>query len=303
MCENCVMQQREMAMDPELICDYQCDTGEGPLWHPGEQRLYWVDIPAGRIFRYDPATGEHEQIYQGDVIGGFTIQEDGSLLLFGEKGAVRHWRDGRVTAVIEEIPGEEAGRFNDVIADPAGRVFCGTMPAGERAARLYRLGTDGSLTTVLDGIGLSNGMGFSPDRTMFYFTDSNNRVIYRFNYDRESGELSNQQVFARIDQGDAVPDGMTVDADGYIWSARWDGSRLVRYFPNGVEERVIEFPTKKVSSVTFGGPHYTDMYVTTAGGHNKDENGLHAGALFRVRLDGIRGVPEFPSRIQIPKVS
>ncbi len=290
-------------MEPELICDYQCDTGEGPLWHPGEQRLYWVDIPAGRIFRYDPATGDHEQIYQGDVIGGFTIQEDGSLLLFGEKGAVRHWRDGRVTPVIEEIPGEEAGRFNDVIADPAGRVFCGTMPAGERAARLYRLDTDGSLTTVLEGVGLSNGMGFSPDRSIFYFTDSNNRVIYRFNYDRESGELSNQQVFARIDQGDAVPDGMTVDAAGYIWSARWDGSRLVRYSPNGVEERVIEFPTKKVSSVTFGGPDYTDMYVTTAGGRNKDENGTHAGALFRVRIDGIRGVPEFPSRIQVPKVS
>lgn len=285
---------------PEPLCDYQCATGEGPLWHPDEQRLYWIDIPAGRMFRYDPATGNHEQVYQGGMIGGLTIQQDGSLLLFGEKGSVRQWRDGHVTTVIERIPGEESGRFNDVIADPAGRVFCGTMPAGDRLARLYRLDTDGSLTTVLTGVGLSNGMGFSPDRSTFYFTDSNNRVIYRFDYDQASGGLSDQRVFARIDQGDAVPDGMTVDADGYVWSARWDGGRLVRYTPDGVEERAIEFPTMKVSCVTFGGPQYADMYVTTAGGDDREANGPQAGVLFWVRADGIHGVPEFRSRISVP---
>lgn len=287
-------------MEPEPLCDYRCATGEGPLWHADEQRLYWVDIPAGRLFRYDPATGNHEQVYQGEVIGGYTIQQDGSLLLFGENGSVRQWRDGQVTTVIEQIPGEEGGRFNDVIADPVGRVFCGTMPAGERLARLYRLDTDGSLTMVLEGVGLSNGMGFSPDRSIFYFTDSNNRVIYRFNYDQASGNLSEQRVFARIELDDGVPDGLTVDAQGYVWSARWDGGRLVRYSPGGIEERAIAFPTKKVSCVTFGGTRHSDMYVTTAGGDDRATNGAHAGVLFRSRLDGVQGVPEFRSRITVP---
>jgi sugar lactone lactonase YvrE len=288
------------SMEAELICDYQCATGEGPLWHPGEERLYWIDIPAGRLFRYDPVTGVHEQVYQGEVIGGFTIQADGALLLFGEKGAVRLFRDGRLTTIIDHIPGEEAGRFNDVIADPEGRVFCGTMPAGERAARLFRLDPDGTLTTILDGVGLSNGMGFSPDRSVFYFTDSNNHVIYRFDYDQATGNVSNQGVFAHIDYGNAVPDGMTVDADGYIWSAEWDGGQVVRYAPDGTAERAIQLPTGKVSSVTFGGDGYSDLYITTAGGDDRAANGPHAGALFRLRIDGIHGKPEFPSRIRVP---
>lgn len=287
-------------MQPEPLCDYECVTGEGPIWHPDEQRLYWIDIPPGRLFRYDPATGDHEQVYQGGEIGGFTIQQDGSLLLFGEKGSVRQWHDGQITTLIDHIAGEESGRFNDVIADPAGRVFCGTMPTGNSLARLYRLDTDGSLTTVLTGVGLSNGMGFSPDHSKFYFTDSNNRVIYHFDYDPGSGSLSNQRVFARIDQGDAVPDGMTVDAEGYVWSARWDGGRLVRYAPDGAEDRTIEFPTAKVSCTTFGGPRYRDMYVTTAGGDDRKANGPSAGVLFRVQAEGFHGVPEFRSRVNVP---
>jgi len=97
-------------------------------------------------------------------------------------------------------------------------------------------------------------------------------------------------------ENEGVPDGMTVDAEGYVWSARWDGGCLVRYAPDGTEERRIHFPAKKVSSVIFGGEDYTDMYVTTAGGNNKAEEGEGAGALFRINL-GIKGVPEFASRI------
>ena len=150
-------------MQPEMIADYQCVTGEGPLWHPMEQRVYWADIPTGRMFRYHPATGHHEQIYQGEMVGGFTIQADGALLLFQERGAVRIWREGVLTTVIDEIPDERETRFNDVFADTEGRVFCGTMPTGERLGRLYRLNTDGSIHLLLEGIGCSNGMGFTPE--------------------------------------------------------------------------------------------------------------------------------------------
>ena len=286
-------------MEPELVADYECMTGEGPLWHPGEQRVYWVDIPQGRLFWYDPATGQHKQCLQTDPVGGFTIQDDGALLLFMARGAVRVWQRNALRTVIEDIPDERATRFNDVIADPVGRVFCGTMPTKERLGRLYRLDTDGKITKLLDGIGCSNGMGFTPDRKHMYYTDTGKREIYLFDYDQETGWITNRRLFVRTPDGDGMPDGMTVDAEGYVWSARWDGGCLARYSPDGVEERRILFPAKKVSSVVFGGPDYTDIYVTTAGGQNKATEGAGAGALFRLNL-GIRGVPEFASRVRLP---
>ena len=281
--------------EPELIADYACHTGENPLWHPYEKRLYWLDIPAGRMFRYDPASGQHEQFYNGDVVGGFTIQEDGALLLFMAKGAVKIWRDGELTTIIDEIPDERTTRFNDVIADPEGRVFCGTMPTKDRLGHLYRLDTDGTLTRLLEGIGCSNGMGFTLDGKQMYYTDSPKREIYLFDYNQETGAISNQRVFVRVTGEGGDPDGMTVDSEGYIWSAHWDGNCLVRYAPDGSEERRLTFPAKKVSSVTFGGDDYTDIYVTTAGGYNKAEEGAGAGALFRLNL-GIKGRPEFFSK-------
>src|SRR5438094_350720 len=110
-----------------MIADEACVIGEGPLWHPDERRLYWTDIGLGRMFRYDPATNAHEQVYEGEAVGGFTVQADGALLLFMARGAIKTWHDGRVSTVVEDIPDERTTRFNDVIADPAGRVYCGTM--------------------------------------------------------------------------------------------------------------------------------------------------------------------------------
>lgn len=285
-------------MEPELIADYACVVGEGPLWHPFEKRLYWTDIPTGRLFRYDPATGHHEPCYQGDVVGGFTIQADGALLLFMDKGAVKIWRDGKLTSVIEHIEAEMDSRFNDVHADPLGRVFCGTMAVGERMGRLYRLETDGTLTPILEGVGCSNGMGFTPGCQQMYYTDSFKHTIYLFDYNAATGAITNQRVFVQAPPEEGFPDGMTVDSEGYVWSARWDGSCLVRHAPDGTVDRRILFPVPKVSSVTFGGPDYTDIYVTTAGGDKKETDGEHAGALFRLNL-GIRGVPEFLSRVRL----
>jgi D-xylonolactonase len=285
-------------MDPKIVADYQCVTGEGPLWHPQEQRVYWVDIPTGRMFRYDPMTGQHEQCYNGDVIGGFTIQANGDLLLFMARGAIKIWREGSLTNVVDEIPDEADSRFNDVIADPAGRVFCGTMSTPQRMGKLYRLDTDGSIRPVVDEVGTSNGMGFTADRKSMYYTDSRAREIYLYDYDEASGEISNRRLFVKTPDDEGVPDGMTVDAEGYVWGARWDGGCMVRYAPDGTEERRVLFPAKKVSSVTFGGPDYTDMYVTTAGGQNKTTEGAGAGALFHLNL-GIQGVPEFYSRVKL----
>ena len=283
---------------PELIVDSQCHNAEGPLWHPFEQRLYWTDIPTGRLFRYDPATRTHEQIYSGESVGGFTIQEDGSLLLFKARGAIERWCEVNITTLIPELPEERDSRFNDVVADPVGRVFCGTMPTCDRLGRLYRLNLDGSLSLILDGIGLPNGMNFTPDRKQLYLASSPEREIYRFNYDLKSGTLSDRSICITTPEGEGVPDGLTVDAEGYIWSARWDGGHLFRYTPDGTEVLRIPFPAKKVTSVTFGGTDYTDMYVTTAGGEDRATEGSGAGAIFYLNL-GIQGIPEFLSKIVV----
>lgn len=283
---------------PELIADYRCATGEGPLWHPMESRLYWADIPRGRLFRCDPYSRRHETVYEGRVVGGFTIQADGSLLLFMDDCAVAVLRNGALDFVVDGIPEQRGNRFNDVIADPRGRVFCGTMPHPDgRPATLYRMDTDGSLTAVLNGVGLSNGMGFTVDQTAMYHTDSPARTIHKYDYDAETGELSNRRVFVRTpeDADGSIPDGMTVDAADCVWSARWDGSALYRYNPNGAEMARIGFPARKVSSAIFGGRDLTDIYVTTAGG-DKPNEGAGAGALFRLNA-GARGKPEFLSRV------
>lgn len=288
-------------MEVELIADYACVVGEGPLWHADEGRLYWADIPTRRMFRYDPATGSHEQFYDGDLVGGFTIQADGSLLLFMAKGAIATWRDGDLDYLVEGLPGEEENRFNDVFADVRGRVFCGTMPqdssrGAERLGTLYRLETDLSITPVARDIGISNGMGLTPDRKGLYYTDTTDDQVHLFDYDQETGEIRNRRVFVDSSREEGFPDGMTVDAEGCVWSARWEGSCVVRYSPQGEEIGRVGLPTPRVTSAIFGGDDYSDMYITTAGGEDKAQNGPLAGALFRVR-PGVGGVPEYPSRI------
>ena len=283
-------------MNPELIADYACVVGEGPMWHPHEKCVYWIDIEDGRLFRYDPVTRIHGLVLKTDVIGGYTIQADGALLLFMARGAVKIYRNGELTTVIDEIADERESRFNDVFADPVGRVYCGTMPTPDRKGRLYRLDPDRSLTLMLEDISCSNGMGLTPDLKHMYYTDSEAYKIYLFDYDQSSGALTNQRIFAQNPKEDGLPDGMTVDTEGCVWSARWDGHCLVRYSPTGQELQRIQFPVSKVSSIIFGGEDYTDMYVTTAGGNEKEKDGVLAGSLFRLNL-GIKGVPEFFSRI------
>lgn len=285
----------------ERVSPTACVTGENPLWHPDEKVVYWTDIPGARIYRYDPISGETTVAYSGDIIGGFTLQTDGALLMFGAGGKIKRLKDGHVSIVLQSIPAEVSTRFNDVIADPAGRVFCGTMPTKERAGRVYRLDHDMTLTEVINGVGISNGLGFSPDKKTLYHTDSDPaRRISAYDYDEASGEIANPRVFVQVNEGDAVPDGMTVDAEGCIWSARWDGQCVVRYDPDGTEISRIVIPgALKVSNITFGGADYSDMYITTAGGDDKGTNGSYAGSLFRVR-PGVRGVPEFRSKIVTP---
>ena len=287
-----------MTIIASTLGDIRCELGENPLWHGAEKCLYWTDIPAGRIYRYDPNSGVVEKVFEGGVVGGFTIQADNTLLLFMEGGQIAQLKNGKINTLIEEIPDERTTRFNDVIADPRGRVFCGTMPTAERPGRLYRLDTDGKLNKLVEGIGCSNGLAFSPDCRHLYYTDSHAYVIYRFEYSEKTGDIANQEIFIRCLEADGYPDGLTRDSEGYLWSARWGGGCVIRYSPEGIEERRIPFPAKLVTSLTFGGPNFSETYVTTARDAGVSDLDPHSGAVFRLST-GIRGVAEFPSRIQI----
>ena len=283
-------------MRVEMVADGRCILGEGPLWHPVERRLYWVDIDRGRLYRYDPSSAGHELCYEGEPVGGLTVQADGSLLLFMARGAVAIWKAGSLDCVIREIPDARHTRFNDVVADPAGRVFCGTMPWQEGPGRLYRLDRDGTLDVVLETVGIPNGMGFTPGGDGMYFTDSAEDTISLFDYDETTGELGDRREFVRIINEAGVPDGLAVDSQGFVWSARWDGWAVCCYSPAGVEVLRPGLPAAKITSVAFGGEDLADLYVTTAGAGERRANGPGAGSLFRLR-PGVKGRAEFPSRI------
>ncbi|ELZ24102.1 SMP-30/gluconolaconase/LRE-like region-containing protein [Halosimplex carlsbadense 2-9-1] len=293
--------------EPRRVADTHCHTGEGPLYHPDEGVVYFLDIPEADLYRYDPADGSHERVLDAEgAVGGFTIQDSGDLLLFCDGGRIQPWNrdDGLGDPVVESIDGEGNSRFNDVIADPRGRVFCGTMPTPDgEPGTLYRLDTDGSLSVAVEDARLSNGLGFTPDRRHVYFTETEAGRISRYRYDQATGDLSDREPFLDASDLTGHPDGMTVDAEGHVWAAFWDGGRIASYDPEGTERQRVEFPAKKVSAVTFGGPDYDTAYVTTALGpgegpaSTREEEGDGAGALFAVDL-GVGGVPEFRSRIE-----
>jgi D-xylonolactonase len=279
---------------PEAIANYHCLVGENPLWDEREGRLYWVDIESGRLFRLDHQSREHECFYRSPaMIGGFTFQEDGSLLLFESDSIALLAKDGSYRLIARHI---DSGmrRFNDVIADPEGRVFAGTIGKTDRSGGLYRIDRDGRIEQLWTGTGIANGMGFTPDLTRFYWTCSTTRVLYVADYEQATGALTNRREFYRAAPEEGTPDGMTVDRAGNVWTARWGGGAVLRLGPDARLLETIAFPVRCVSSVTFGGPDLDMLYVTTAGGNTDDSSA--DGTLYRVKVS-VSGSIEFRSRI------
>ncbi len=283
-------------LEPELVADVACHTAECPLWHPVERVLYWTDIPAGRLYRIGEDAAQPDLVYEGDVIGGMTLQANGALLFLGEGGSVRVFASGSVSTLIERLPGEEDFRFNDAVADPAGRVYSGTISKEGRRGRLYRIRRDGECTILKADVRFSNGMGFTHDRTVFYHIDTERRTLSRFGYHLDTGDVGEGNVLIDFADEEGKPDGMTVDAAGNLWVALYGGGVVLQYSPDGEEMRRVRFPVLQVSSVCFGGSDYGSLYVTTAGGQDRERNGPLAGSVFRVKV-APGGVPEFPSKI------
>jgi sugar lactone lactonase YvrE len=236
---------------------------------PEDDCLLWVDIPSGRLHRTYFPSGETVTLDLGAVSAAFPAVGGGILTAGGSRLALHlpaergeQW----TTRLIAEVPAREAIRFNDAGVDPAGRVWVGSMHTDEAApvGRLYRLDAPGTLTTVVKGVTVSNGLGWSPDGTRMYYADSPTRKVDVFDYDPATGEAAGRRVFADLSASDGVPDGLTVDADGCVWVAIWGGGVLRRLAPDGRPDAVLQVPVSQPTSCAFGGPGMTDLYVTTA---------------------------------------
>lgn len=268
--------------------------GEGPRWDAATQTLLWVDIPAKLVHRYDPATGTNTTQQVADVVSLALPRRRGGVVIGLPDGL--HLLDGERSPLFAPIEAEQAGtRTNDGACDAAGRLWVGTMALDERSpeAALYRVGADLSVTTMLSGTTISNGLGWSPSGTRFYFVDSPTRRIDVFDFDSETGALENRRPLAAVEVEGAVPDGLTVDAEGGVWVALHGGWGLRCYSPEGELKAVVDLPVARITSCCFGGSELRDLYVTTRreglGAAGVATQPL-AGALLRLDV-GVAGMP------------
>jgi sugar lactone lactonase YvrE len=253
----------------EPVGDVTAVLGEGPYWVPEDDCLLWVDVHRGQLHRTYLPSGDTVSLDLGAVSAAFPAVGGGILTAGGDK-LVLHLPAERgeqwTTRVIAEVPAREAIRFNDAGVDPAGRVWVGSMHTGESEplGELYRLDPGGVLTTMVKNVTVSNGLGWSPDGTRLYYVDSPQRRVDMFDYNAATGEAVGRRVLADLSAFDGVPDGLTVDADGFVWVAIWGGGVLRRLAPDGTQDAVVPVPVSQPTSCAFGGPGMTDLYVTSA---------------------------------------
>jgi sugar lactone lactonase YvrE len=297
-----------MAAVAEPVGDVTAELGEGPYWVPDASFLLWVDIRRGLLHRTYFPSGETVTDDLGEVSAAFPALDGGILTIGGSRLTLRELADspgaGSTTRIVAEIPARDGVRFNDAAVDPAGRVWAGSMHTGETdpIGELYRLDAGGKLTMVLDSVTVSNGISWSPDGSRMYYVDSTTRRVDVFDYDPATGDASQRRVFADLSRVEGVPDGLTVDADGYVWVAMWGGGVLRRFTPGGQQDAVLPVPVSQPTSCAFGGPGMSDLYVTTASvGLTESERAAQplAGRLLRIHPGPI-GLPSTTAEATTP---
>ena len=270
--------------------------GEGPIWDVAAEVLWWVDIVGSGLRRYRPATGEVDIWDLPERAGSVTPAASGGLLLAVRSGFVRFDPEmEECELIIDPEPDRPGNRFNEGKCDRQGRFWAGSMDAAEQArtGALYRLDPDGTSHRIFDGLGIPNTLAWSGDSKRMYFAETIDRTIYAFDYDPTTGTPSNRRVFATI-PGPGYPDGSTIDADGCLWNAEWDGWRIVRYAPDGTVDRVVEMPVQRPTSCMFGGPDLSTLFVTSASRDLTPEQLARqpdAGGLFAIATE-THGIPE-----------
>lgn len=279
--------------------------GEGCLWDHRRARLWWVDVPQpSRLHCLDPVSGAWGTYGMPQMITSVRAMRDGNGLIVASHSGISRFDfvSQTLTPLLDPEPDKPFNRSNDAATDARGRLWFGTMqnnigPSGEAigiaasTGTLFCLDAGLKLTRHQDGIGISNTVCWSPDNRVMYFADTATETIFAYDFDLDEGVVRNRRPFARFERG--VPDGSTVDSDGCLWNARWDGSCVVRFTPEGEVDTVIELPVAKATSCAFGGPALTDLYITTSryGMSEADLSAApHSGNLLVCR-PGVTGLP------------
>ncbi|NNG04582.1 MAG: SMP-30/gluconolactonase/LRE family protein [Inquilinus sp.] len=286
-------------MDSPVRCVQAANAilGEGPVWCPREGVLYWLDIKRPAVYRFDPGRGQTGCWPMPSDIGCMALREAGGMVVALRSGfALLDFDTGELTPLADPEADRPDNRFNDGKVDRRGRFWAGTLNDAESdpLGSLYRLDADGSVPLMQEGAVVSNGIGWSPDDRTMYFTDSAIRTIWAYDFDAVSGAIANRRVFAEVPEGTGYPDGLTVDADGHVWSAVWDGWRVVRYDPSGRIDREVAMPVQRPTSCMLGGDDLKTLFVTSASIHLDAvalSKGPLAGGLFALDVD-TAGLPE-----------
>ena len=242
--------------------------GECPLWDSRTGTLYWVDFAAHTVFAQAPGAGQPTAIDVWTGVSCIGLTEDPRVLIAGLSTGwhLLDLRTGARTFLADPETARPSCRFNDGAADPAGRFWTGSLEESQTdpVGRLYRLDADGRYITADEGFRCSNGMDWSPDGRWMYFVDSNDHVIYRYSFDAGSGTVADRRVFVDTSSSQGVPDGLRVDAAGEIWCAFWGGAHLTRFTPGGAVAEVVPVPVPLPTSIAFGGPDLSTLYITSA---------------------------------------
>ncbi len=293
---NPMQAQDQKDQKVQLVLDTKSQLGEGAIWHPGQQKLYWIDIIGQKLHAHDPASDDLESWDMPDPIGTVVPAENGKFLVALKSGI--HWFDPETEELKLFAHPEKGGdrfRYNDGKCDPAGRFWVGSM-GPKKQASLYCIFPDGSAKKVLEGISTSNGICWSEKKAEMYYIDTPTRIIQVFDYDKETGKISNGDTAVVINPELGAPDGMCIDAEGHLWVGIWGGHAVACFDPeSGKHIRSIPVPAKNVTSCWFGGPGLEVLYITTARvGTDEEilEKYPHAGGLFRVK-PGAKGSGTF----------
>jgi len=278
---------------------------EGPRWHEERQELLWVDILGRQMHRGtlspDGALERVETISVDRHVGAVAPAAGGGYVLAAGPGFLFIDEAGSVHELAQPEAGRTDVRMNDGACDPQGRFWAGTMAYDESpgAGALYRLELDGRCTTVLTGLTISNGIGWSPDGRTMYLNDSGTGRVEAFGFDGSAGAISDRRTLVHVDQPGVAPDGLTVDEEGGIWVALWNGGAVQRYAPDGTLVASVPLPVQRPTSCAFGGPGRDTLFVTSARTGLGDDDLArqpHAGQVFAIDGLGVRGLPCLPYR-------
>ena len=284
----------------EILVDSETLLGECPVWDVKENVLYWIDIDGHKINCYDPSSCNNETRKLPFKAGSLAIRKQGGLLLAMSNGFYNYDFKNEIleSRECDPEPDRKDNRLNDGRCDPGGRFWVGSMNdlrriKGQYEGNLYCYHPDGECVSQNLPVGVANGLAFSPDERYMFFADTMRETVWRFDYDKDQGEIWNQQVFLNLKNLSGKPDGACVDADGCYWLAHIYGWKVARYTPKGKLDREIQLPFPKPSMCAFGGSKLDTLYITSISTKDDKSNGenKYSGGLFAVN-PGVSGIPE-----------